>query len=200
MKTTLTRALLGVVIALPAACGDQAPAPTSSLASPELSRAANVGPKLDGHGFGFNGTASGFPTGVVRLTGGGSYDAATASNTVPNDSTRVVSSGGFRCVDGVAQGPLAGCLSGEGVRWDTVQLLASAPNKCSASDTPKTAVTNDRTVVLIADFYRAGDGNDESFTGQMIVSEDDLAPLIPGEQHLWVQGVGCGDAVVHFSN
>jgi hypothetical protein len=200
MKTTLTRALLGVAIVLAAACGDQSPAPTSSLAAPELSRSANVGPKLDGHGFGFNGTASGFPTGVVRLTGGGSYDAATASNTVPNASTRVVSSGGFRCVEDVAQGPLAGCLSGEGVRWDTVQLLASAPFKCSATDAVKTAVTNDRTVVLVADFYRAGDGNDESFTGQMIVSEDDLAPLIPGEQHLWVQGVGCGDAVVHFSN
>jgi len=85
------------------------------------------------------------------------------------------------------------------VRWDTVQLLASAPFKCSVPDAVKTAVTNDRTVVLIADFYRAGDGNDESFTGQMIVSEDDLAPLIPGEQHLWIQGVGCGDAVVHFS-
>jgi len=200
MKTTLTRALLGVAIMLAAACGDLSPAPTSSLASPQLSRSPNAGPKLDGHGFGFNGTASGFPTGVVRLTGGGSYDAATASNTVPNTNTRVVSSGGFRCVEDVAQGPLAGCLSGEGVRWDTVQLLASAPFKCSATDAVKTAVTNDRTVVLIADFYRAGDGNDESFTGQMIVSEDDLAPLIPGEQHLWIQGVGCGDAIVHVSN
>ena len=199
MKTTLTRALLGAAIVLAAACGDQTPAPTSSAATPALSRAGIVGPRLDGHGFGFNGSASGFPTGVVSLTGGGSYDAATASNTVPS-VTRVVSSGGFRCENGVAQGPLATCLTGEGVRWDTVQLLASAPFKCSLSDTPKTAVTNDRTVVLIADFYRAGDGNDESFTGQMIVSEDDLAPLIPGEQHLWVQGVGCGDAVVHFSN
>jgi hypothetical protein len=199
MKTTLTRALLGVAIVLAAACGDQSPAPTSSVATSTLSRSGITGPKLDGHGFGFNGTASGFPTGVVSLTGGGSYDAATASNTVPS-ITRVVSNGGFRCVGGVTQGPLAGCLTGEGVRWDTVQLLASAPFKCSASDTPKTAVTSDRTVVLIADFYRAGDGNDESFTGQMIVSEDDLAPLIAGEQHLWVQGVGCGDAVVHFSN
>ena len=198
MKTTPIRALLGAAIILTAAC-DQSPAPTSSVATSAQSRSAITGPKVDGHGFGFNGTASGFPTGVVSLTGGGSYDVATASNTVPS-VTRVASSGGFRCVAGVGQGPLAGCLAGEGVRWDTVQLLASAPFKCSVSDTPKTAVTNDRTVVLIADFYRAGDGNDESFTGQMIVSEDDLAPLIPGEQHLWIQGVGCGDAVVHFSN
>jgi len=75
MKTTLTRALLGAAIVLAAACGDQTPAPTSSAATPALSRAGIVGPKLDGHGFGFNGSASGFPTGVVSLTGGGSYDA-----------------------------------------------------------------------------------------------------------------------------
>ena len=47
--------------------------------------------------------------------------------------------------------------------------------------------------------YRAGDGNDESFTAPMIVSETDLAPGIPGEQNLWIKGVGCGPAVVHFS-
>ena len=199
MQTTLTRALLCAALALAAACGDQTPAPTSPAAAPALSRSGIVGPKVDGHGFGFNGTASGFPTGVVSLTGGGSYDVATASNTVPSD-TRVKSGGGFSCLSGVAQGPLSGCKTDEGVRWDTVQLLASAPFKCSATDAVKTAVTNDRTVVLIADFYRAGDGNDESFRAQMIVSEDDLAPLIPGEQHLWVQGVGCGDAVVNFSN
>jgi hypothetical protein len=33
----------------------------------------------------------------------------------------------------------------------------------------------------------------------MIVSDTDLAPEIPGNQTLWVQGVGCGDAVVHFN-
>lgn len=43
------------------------------------------------------------------------------------------------------------------------------------------------------------DGIDESFTAQMIVSASDLAPDVPGEQNLWVQGVGCGSAVVHFS-
>src|SRR5437868_829946 len=44
--------------------------------------------------YGFNGDASGFPTGAVRLTGGGSYDPSTASNIVPTE-TSVVSSGGF---------------------------------------------------------------------------------------------------------
>jgi hypothetical protein len=32
---------------------------------------------------GFNGNASGFPAGAVRLTGGGSYEPASAPNTVP---------------------------------------------------------------------------------------------------------------------
>src|SRR5918995_4661565 len=68
---------------------------------------------------GFNGDASGFPTGRVHLTGGGSYDPATASNTVPTETSAVLS-GGFDCTATVAQGPLAGCQTGEGVRWDTV--------------------------------------------------------------------------------
>jgi hypothetical protein len=147
---------------------------------------------------GFNGNASGFPTGAVRLTGGGSYDPATASNIVPSE-TSVVSSGGFDCTATVAQGPLAGCQAGEGVRWDTAQLLASTTFKCTGADGAKVATTGPGTEVLLADFYRAGDGNDESFTAQMIVSESDLAPEIPGIQTLWVQGVGCGLANGHFN-
>jgi hypothetical protein len=64
----------------------------------------------------------------------------------------------------------------------------------------KTATTGDKQVVLQADFYRAGDANDESFTAQMIVSETDLDPVLDGIQTLWVQGVGCGEAIVHFSH
>ena len=148
--------------------------------------------------FGFNGSASGFPTGAVRLTGGGSYDPATATNTVPS-TTSAVGSGGFDCSATVAQGPLNGCQEGEGVRWDTVQLLASTGFKCTGADAAKVATTGTGTAVLIADFYRAGDGIDESFTAQMIVSETDLAPEIPGTQTLWVQGVGCGLANGHFN-
>jgi hypothetical protein len=148
--------------------------------------------------FGFNGNASGFPTGAVRLSGGGSYDPGTASNTVPIE-TSVVSSGGFDCTATVAQGPLAGCQKGEGVRWDTAQLLASTTFKCTGADAAKVATTSAHTAVLLADFYRAGDGNDESFTAQMIVSDSDIAPDIPGVQTLWVQGVGCGSANGHFN-
>ncbi len=197
MKYTFARAALAAVIALAAACGDASQSSTSPDASPALARSASQASHAR-QGFGFNGTVSGFPTGVVFLTGGGSYDIATASNVVPTD-TRVSGGGGFRCTDAVAQGPLNGCAAGEGVRWDSVQLLASTNFKCSPADAAKPAVTGTDRVVLLADFYRAGDGVDESFTAQMIVSETDLAPNIDGEQTLWIQGVGCGDAVANFA-
>jgi hypothetical protein len=111
----------------------------------------------------------------------------------------VVSSGGFDCSLTIAQGPLLGCQQGEGVRWDTAQLLASTMFRCTGADAPKLATTDSHTAVLQADFYRAGDGEDESFTAQMIVSDRDLAPEIAGTQTLWVQGVGCGVANQHFN-
>jgi len=85
------------------------------------------------------------------------------------------------------------------VRWDTAQLLASTTFKCTAPESVRPAVTGPQTVVLLADFYRAGDGNEESFTAQMIVSTTDLDPNLPGDQTLWIQGVGCATAVVHFN-
>jgi hypothetical protein len=152
-------------------------------------------------GFGFNGTVSGFPTGEVFLSGGGSYDRA---------ANLVASAGGFRCLQDVLQGPLStsinpndpgACRAGEGVRWDTAELLPSTTFKCTgaAGETLKTAVTSDKTVVLQADFYRASDGNDESFTAKIIVSEGDIAADFPGA-NLWVEKVGCGTArTVNFS-
>ena len=145
-------------------------------------------------GFGFNARdISGFPTGAATLTGGGAYNPV---------SGFVNSAGGFRCTSDIGQGPLAGCLAGEGVRWDTVDLRRSTTFKCtgSAGESLKTATTDENTVGLDADFYRAGDGNDESFTAQMIVSQDDLAPEIEGDQNVWIQGVGCGSAIVHFNS
>jgi hypothetical protein len=144
-------------------------------------------------GFGFNSAnISGFPTGAVELTGGGAY--------VPG-TTFVNSAGNFRCVTTILQGPLNGCLAGQGIRWDTAALLASSTFKCTgaASEALKTATTGSNTVVLVADFYRQGDGNQESFTAKIIVSENDLAPDVAGTQNVWIQGVGCGSAVVHFN-
>jgi len=151
--------------------------------------------------FGFNGTVSGFPTGEVFMVGGGAYNLATDF---------VHSAGGFSCLKDVGQGPLSTslnpddpgmCLAGQGVRWDTAALLASTTFKCTgaASETLKTATTSNTTVVLQADLYRAGDGIEESFTANMIVSSTDIAPDISGFQNLWVQGVGCGTAIAHFS-
>lgn len=197
---SLTATLLALASLGGAACADQATSPAE--AAPNLHpAAAAVAPEgLGGArtGFGFNGTVSGFPTGVVFLTGGGSFDAATANNVVPTE-TDAKSGGGFRCLDAVAQGPLAGCGTGEGVRWDTAQLLASTGFKCTGADALKTAVTGPGKVVLLADFYRAGDANDESFTAAIIISDSDLAPEIDGNQTLWVQGVGCGTTVGGFS-
>jgi hypothetical protein len=182
-------ALLGGSLTL--ACNDGTSTSPSDAARPAFKAAGRSG-------FGLNGSVRGFPTGAVRLTGGGSFDPATASNTIPAE-TSVASAGGFDCSETVAQGPLAGCAAGEGVRWDTVQLLASTTFKCTATDAAKPAVTGANTAVLLADFYRAGDGEDESFTAQMIVSDGDLADNIPGIQNLWVQGVGCGTAIVNFN-
>ena len=183
-----------------ASCSDHSKSPTAPAYSAAAAPLAAEGVHQPGprNGFGFNGSASGFPKGSVILTGGGSFNVASANNVVPT-ITDVHSGGGFSCTDSIGQGPLTGCARGQGVRWDTAQLLASTQFKCSLADGLKPAATDDSTIVLLADFYRAGDGNDESFTAQMIVSERDLAPLIPGDQHLWVQGVGCGDAVVNFS-
>jgi len=195
---TITAGMLALGAVAGAACNDHATAPAGPSYSASGLAAASAAAGGARQGFGFNGTVSGFPTGAVFLTGGGSFDATTASNVVPTD-TDVKSGGGFRCVAAVAQGPLAGCEAGQGVRWDTAQLLASTTFKCTGADAGKPAVTGAGIVVLRADFYRAGDGIDESFTAQMIVSDTDIAPDIPGEQTLWVQGVGCGTARANFS-
>jgi hypothetical protein len=71
--------------------------------------------------------------------------------------------------------------------------------RCNAAETLRPATTGEDTVVLSADFYRAGDANDESFTANMIVTTQDLDQAIPGVQNVWVQGVGCGTGNVNFS-
>src|ERR1051325_6656912 len=91
-----------------------------TLAAAPMLALANTGREA----FGFNGTASGFPAGAGTLTGGGAYDPATGF---------VQSAGGFRCTADVRQGPLAGCLAGQGVRWDTVRLLPSTTFKCTGA-------------------------------------------------------------------
>jgi hypothetical protein len=164
------------------------------LAAGVLLVAASASAAPGNVGFGFNARdISGFPTGSATLTGGGAYNPV---------SGFVHSAGGFRCTSDVGQGPLMGCLAGEGVRWDTANLRRSTSFKCTGAvgEQLKTVSTDENTVGLDADFYRAGDGNDESFTAQMIVSADDLAPDIAGIQNVWIQGVGCATAIANFSS
>ena len=170
------------------------------LVVPAVAAGSHVGVGLNARDIaGFPGDFSG---GQVFLTGGGAYDPGTASNADP-ESAFVHSNGGFRCVQDVRQGPLQGCLAGEGVRWDTDGLLESTRFKCTGAvaEPAKTAVTDAHTEVLLSDFYRAGDGNDASFKNvQVIVSDHDLAPDIEGDQNVWIQQVGCDTANVNFSS
>ena len=130
--------------------------------------------------FGFNAPdIQGFPSGAVALTGGGTFNASTGF---------VHAGGGFSCTADVGPGvPLTGCLTGQGVRWDTDSLLSTTMFRCNTQETARPAFTSEDTVVLHADFYRAGDANDESFTANMIVTTQDL-DAAPGIQNVWVQG------------
>jgi len=153
-------------------------------------KAANGGMQA----FGFNAPlVTGFPGRSVEITGGGSYQLPFT----------IHAGGGFRCLSDITAPPppFAGCLTGQGVRWDPAALLASTSFKCTgaASEARKTASTDDKTVVLLADFYRQGDGNNESFTARMIVSQTDIAPEIPGVQTVWIGGIGCGEAATNFN-
>jgi hypothetical protein len=155
------------------------------------SAAVATGPNV---GFAFNARdVKGAPTGAVRLTGAGVFST---------DRGFVRAGGPFRCTSSVSQGPLAGCMAGEGVRWHTSELLPSTPFKCTgaASEALKTATTGAHTVVARSNFFRAGDGSHPSFTASTFVSANDLAPDIAGVQNVWVQGVGCATATTHFSS
>lgn len=191
----LAVSLLGLVLAL--GCGDgSAPATAPTVtARPAYDAFAGASARAS---VGFNGSVSGAPTGAVRLTGGGSFDPATASNIVPTETIATLG-GSFRCTAAVAQGPLSGCGIDEGVRWNTAQLLASSGFKCTGADAGKTATTDGHTAVLRARFFRSGDGNDQSFTALMFIADHDLAPDLPGVQNFWIQNVGCGTATVNFN-
>jgi len=151
---------------------------------------SNVHSQSSNHGFAFGpANISGFPSGAVTVTGGGTYELGSGIHHV---------SGSFKCTQDINQGPLATCKAGEGVRWDSREILPSFPFRCNASETPVTIFTSANTVVMSADFYRAGDGVNESFTAAMIVSAVDLDPSQPGIQNVWIQGVGCAEANVNF--
>lgn len=193
------KSITAILLAL-AAAGGACKDYSSNPADPSEDRTGTASSLVDGQeggriGFGFNGTAGG----RVFLTGGGSFVLASAASAAPGENI-VSGGGGFRCVVAVGQGPLAGCGEGEGVRWNAVEVLANTTFRCSGADAPKPATTTPNLVIVLADFYRAGDGIEESFRAQFIVSDRDIAADVPGVQTLWVQGVGCDEAQVQLSS
>jgi hypothetical protein len=176
MTRLRTRVLVGATAALAAA---------ALILVIGASAAVAAGPNTS---FAFNARGIG---GAVALTGGGTFGSS---------SHPAHSGGGFRCTSPVSSGPLTGCQTGEGVRWDSDTLLTGTNFKCLANEALKPVSTSDDTVVLHADFYRAGDGTDESFNANMFVSTHDIDNDIPGVQNVWVQGVGCATATVHFGS
>ena len=175
MTSLRTRVLVGATAALAAA---------ALILVIGASAAVAAGPNTS---FAFNARGIG---GAVALTGGGAFGSS---------SHPAHSGGGFRCTSPVSSGPLAGCQTGQGVRWDSDTLLTGTNFKCLANEAPKPVSTSDDTVVLHADFYRAGDGTHDSFNANMFVSTHDIDNDIPGVQNVWVQGVGCATGAVHFS-
>ena len=158
--------------------------------------AALLAPLSNAHGqspqrsFNFNASnVSGFANAAVFITGGGTFDPVAG----------VVKAGGaFHVTQDITVGPLAGVKAGETVRWDSDELVRSFGIRCNGAETVRTVSTGDRTVVMNADFYRAGDGNQASLHAVMFVSADDQDADLSGNQTVWIQGVGCGDALVNF--
>src|SRR5262245_43882619 len=194
MKRVVLSAFSLAVGLVLAACSDKQ---STTYPARDLSASADrAGVRI---GFGFKvSNVTGLVPGVVGLSGGGSFDPATATNTV-SDETGGHGNGGFSCLAGIVANNFAGCETGQGVRWDTNQVLESSPFKCLGTEAAKTAFTDEHTVVLKADFYRAGDANEESFRANMIVADHDLDDFQDGIQNVWIQGVGCGTGNVNFS-
>lgn len=146
-----------------------------------------------GHsGFGFNSDTIGTGSnGLVEINGGGSYDIG----------LRTINAGGhFDCNADVINGPLAGCLAGQGTNWKAASLLASTNFRCgTAGEATKSAASDPHTAVFTARFHRAGDGRDGSFTSQVIVADHDIAADVPGVQNVWIQLVGCASGNANFN-
>jgi hypothetical protein len=169
-------------IAFAAGCGDG----TGPRAPASPISAAAAAPAVGGGriAFGFNGT-----TGPLSLTGGGSYS-----------ETGAVAGGGFDCNVAIGAGRFAGCGRGEGTHWSSRELLASFDFPCVAGGPKFHVETGAHAVVLNADFFRTGDGTIPSFTAALVVTDGDIdGDPTNGVQNVWVQGQGCGPAVVHFN-
>ena len=126
---------------------------------------------------------------AIEITGGGTV----------NPQTGLQRTGGqFRAIQDITAGPLNGLRAGDGVRWEAVEFLPSAPFKCVGSESAKTVTSDQNTFVMKVAFFTRGDGNTPSFTANVFVSANDEDADQPGIQNVWIQGVGCGEAQVEI--
>jgi hypothetical protein len=167
-------------------------APLALTAAALLATATPAAAGAGRSGFGFNSDTIGAGSnGLVEMNGGGSYDIAAGT---------IQAGGHFSCEADVSNGPLAGCLAGEGTHWKAASLLAATNFRCgTAGEVTKSATTDAHTAVFVAEFFRAGGGRTASFTSQVIVADHDIAADVPGVQNVWIQLVGCSSATANFN-
>jgi hypothetical protein len=124
--------------------------------------------------------------GAIAMNGGGRYEAA---------SGFLQGGGGFRVTSDINSGPLAGLRAGDSGHWVAAELLPSSGFKCGfPGEAGKTATTDDDTVVLQAEFIRAGDPT--PLAAKVFFSAQDEDPISGGRQDVWIQGVGCDEGNV----
>ena len=159
--------------------------PTATVLSEEANQSFSVrAADISGHG-----------GGAISLAGGGAYNL----NTEPKF---LHAAGSFKCTGTVVDGPLKGCQAGTNGRWHGWQLLTESNFRCvgQASGEPQDKVfTDDKTVAMQASFYLQGERADQPVTVRMWVSQVDQSDYNVGTQNVWVQGVGCGNAITNFN-
>jgi len=127
---------------------------------------------------------------AIELKGAGVFD------TVGNF---IALNGQFHVSRDIPAGPLGGLRANDFGRWKATEILQSSGFKCAGPDAVKTVNGDDDTVVFQADFFRQGDGDHASFSAKVFISSQDEDLETPGIQNVWIQGVGCDQAVVDLN-
>jgi len=125
--------------------------------------------------------------GAIEITGGGTVNPQTGTQRT---------GGQFRALSDITAGPLNGLRAGDGVRWEVTDFLPSTLFKCVGAEVAQTVTESPNTIVAKVAFFTRADGNVASFSANVFISTDDQDPLQPGIQNIWIQGVGCADALV----
>lgn len=128
--------------------------------------------------------------GAVEMSGSGTYD---------HGSGLLLVKGTFRCVRDVTAGPLAGFRAGDRGRWEGANVLPSVSILPSgaADATLGRAATDATTLAMQAEFRPDHASGERSLLrANVVFSTGDLDPVQPGVQSVWIEGVGCADALV----